>query len=402
MFRLLRVATVAATLAGVVLAATGPAHAAPTSSGPGPAGPPVPSSMTALIAYNQCVSGGPTSSDTTIANRLRPQMNGQRLGRALTDYNVSCARVIAATVSGRGLDKRAAVIAITTAITESTLHNYTEAVDHDSLGLFQQRPSQGWGTPTQLIDPIYATNAFLNAMLRKYPNNAWMSGDIGAICQAVQVSAVPDAYRHEVHDAQLLADALWAGGGGTVPSRYWVDTFSAAPVYASPTSTAQTGTLNQGTNYVFCKAWGRQVGSGSAYNHWWLKTDPDSGPAGQYVSAYYLSRWGNDEAKDNNGTVLPDCAGASRPKYWVDTFSAAPVYASPTSTAQTGTLNQGTNYVFCKAWGRQVGSGSAYNHWWLKTDPDSGPADQYVSAYYLSRWGNDEAKDNNGTVLPDC
>ncbi|NGN64767.1 M23 family peptidase, partial [Streptomyces sp. A7024] len=43
-----------------------------------------------------------------------------------------------------------------------------------------------------------------------------------------------------------------------------------------------------------------------------------------------------------------------------------------------------------------------YNHWWLKTDPDVGPANQYVSAYYLSRWGNDEARDNNGTVIPDC
>jgi hypothetical protein len=96
-------------------------------------------------------------------------------------------------------------------------------------------------------------------------------------------------------------------GGGPDPGKYWVDTFAAAPVYASPTSTGQTGTLNAGTNYVFCKSWGRQVGSGSAFNHWWLKTDPDTGPAGQYVSAYYLSRWGNDEARDNNGTVIPDC-----------------------------------------------------------------------------------------------
>ncbi|MFI5895209.1 hypothetical protein ACIA5D_34430 [Actinoplanes sp. NPDC051513] len=395
-----RLGVMGAVVAAALATAVGPAHANPDV--PGPAGKPVPLSMVAAIAYANCVSGGATSSDTTVANNLRAQMNGQRVGTALNGYHVSCARAITATVAGRGLDKRAAVIAITTAITESSLHNYTEAVDHDSLGLFQQRPSQGWGTPAQLIDPVYATNAFLNAMIRKYPNNAWMSGDIGAICQAVQVSAFPDAYRNEVHDAQLLANALWTGGGGSGASRYWVDTFAAAPAYASPTSTTQTGTLNQGTNYVFCKAWGRQIGSGSTYNHWWLKTDPDTGPAGQYVSAYYLSRWGNDEAKDNNGVVLPDCAGSSRPKYWVDTFAVAPVFATPTSTTQTGTLNQGTNYVFCKAWGRQIGSGSAFNHWWLKTDPDSGPADQYASAYYLSRWGNDEARDNNGTVIPDC
>ncbi|WP_344057048.1 hypothetical protein, partial [Sphaerisporangium rubeum] len=157
--------------------------------------------------------GGETAADGAVANQVRPSMNGPRMGRSVNAYNVSCARVISRTVKGRGLDKRAAVIAVTTAITESTLHNYTTAVDHDSLGLFQQRPSQGWGTPAQLVDPVYATNAFINAMLRKYPNNSWMSGDIGAICQRVQVSAVPDAYGREVHDAQLLVDALWNNTG---------------------------------------------------------------------------------------------------------------------------------------------------------------------------------------------
>jgi len=215
--------------------------------------------------------------------------------------------------------------------------------------------------------------------------------------EGASLAPYPTAY-----GVKSLTSTNCGGGGGGGTTKYWVDTFAAAPVYASATSTAQTGTLNAGTNYVFCKTWGRQIGSGSAYNHWWLKTDPDTGPAGQYVSAYYLSRWGNDEAKDNSGTVIPDCPGGSRPKFWVDTFAAAPVYASATSTAQTGTLNAGTNYVFCKTWGRQIGSGSAYNHYWLKTDPDTGPADQFVSAYYLSRWGNDEARDNNGVVIPTC
>ncbi|WP_204069963.1 hypothetical protein, partial [Planobispora siamensis] len=184
---------------------------APTGRIPGPAGPPVPPELAAALAYAACVPGGPTAADTAVANQVRPHMNGPRMGRAVNAYNVSCARIITSTTKGRGLDKRAAVIAVTTAITESTLHNYTVAVDHDSLGLFQQRPSQGWGTPAQLVDPVYATNAFLNAMLRKFPNNSWMSGDIGAICQKVQVSALPNAYAREVHDAQLLVDALWNG-----------------------------------------------------------------------------------------------------------------------------------------------------------------------------------------------
>ncbi|MFF2745572.1 C40 family peptidase [Kitasatospora sp. NPDC058048] len=188
--------------------------------------------------------------------------------------------------------------------------------------------------------------------------------------------------------------------------QYWVDTNANAPVYGSPTSTTSTGTLYRGTNYVYCKAWGREVSGGAGYNHWWLKTDPDSGPGGQWVSAFYLSRWGSDVAKDNNGTTIPDCPGGGTPpatgKYWVDTNATANVYASPTSTNATGTLYQGTNYVYCKAWGREVSGGAGYNHWWLKTDSDGGPAGQWVSAYYLSRWGSDVAKDNNGTTIPDC
>ncbi|MFI6272816.1 FG-GAP repeat domain-containing protein [Micromonospora zamorensis] len=211
--------------ASIVMAPTGSAAAvskaepSPTAeTGTGTAEP-MPTDAYLYIAYSQCVSGGATPADSALADKLRSRMNGDRLGSALNGYNVSCARVIAGTTKSRGLDKRAAVIAVTTAITESTLHNYTEAVDHDSLGLFQQRPSQDWGTPAQITDPVYATNAFLSAMLRKYPNNSWMTGDIGKICQTVQVSAYPDAYAKEVHDAQLLVDNLWTPTPVDQPSR---------------------------------------------------------------------------------------------------------------------------------------------------------------------------------------
>ncbi|GAA3156960.1 MULTISPECIES: M23 family metallopeptidase [Streptomyces] len=111
-------------------------------------------------------------------------------------------------------------------------------------------------------------------------------------------------YPGSYHQKYLTSDNGCSGGGG----KYWVDTFANAPGYASPTSTTQTGTLYAGTNYVFCKVWGREIRDASGnYNHWWLRTDLDVGPANQYVSAYYLSRWGNDEARDNNGTVIPNC-----------------------------------------------------------------------------------------------
>jgi len=94
--------------------------------------------------------------------------------------------------------------------------------------------------------------------------------------------------------------------------------------------------------------------------------------------------------------------GAGDDKFWVDTFADAPGYASPGAGASTGTLKKGTNYVYCRQWGPEVRVGSSFNHWWLKTDLDIGPANQWVSAYYLSRWGNDEAKDNAGREIEDC
>ncbi|AOH36170.1 N-acetylmuramoyl-L-alanine amidase [Luteimonas sp. JM171] len=108
--------------------------------------------------------------------------------------------------------------------------------------------------------------------------------------------------------------------------------------------------------------------------------------------------WASFYTMINDGAPPP----AATPTYWVDTWAAAPGYPSPTGGSQSGTLHQGTHYVYCKTWGRRQGSGAEFNHWWLKTDLDVGPANQWVSAYYLSRWGNDEARDNDGYDIPRC
>ncbi|HEY1972999.1 MAG TPA: NlpC/P60 family protein, partial [Pseudonocardia sp.] len=73
-------------------------------------------------------------------------------------------QLIISTVTRRGLPRRAAVLAVATALAESGLRNLHTG-DRDSLGLFQQRPSQGWGHPTQLLNPSYATDQFLNHLL---------------------------------------------------------------------------------------------------------------------------------------------------------------------------------------------------------------------------------------------
>ena len=73
------------------------------------------------------------------------------------------ASLIAAISIQRGLPARAATIALATAYQESKLHNI-DFGDRDSVGLFQQRPSQGWGTVRQIMDPVYATNRFYDAL----------------------------------------------------------------------------------------------------------------------------------------------------------------------------------------------------------------------------------------------
>ena len=97
-----------------------------------------------------------------------------------------------------GIGARGQQIAIATAMQESNLYNLHRAVDHDSLGLFQQRPSSGWGSPSELTNPTYAAHAFY-AVLVHY-KGAW--GSVWRAAQAVQRSAFPYAY--EKHSAAAL------------------------------------------------------------------------------------------------------------------------------------------------------------------------------------------------------
>ncbi|WP_280706865.1 hypothetical protein [Kitasatospora sp. GP30] len=114
------------------------------------------------------------------------------------------AATIAAVSISRGLPERALTIALATALQESKLRNL-DGGDRDSVGLFQQRPSQGWGTAQQIQDPVYATNKFLDALV-KVQGYARMS--LTDAAQAVQHSAYPGAYaKHESH-ATALAEAL--------------------------------------------------------------------------------------------------------------------------------------------------------------------------------------------------
>lgn len=140
---------------------------------------------TPFVAVEQCsVTGDPdTALDT-----------GQSRYAAL---------VVAGSVR-RGLPPRAATIALATAMQESKLRNLDHG-DRDSLGLFQQRPSQGWGTEAQLQDPHYATDAFYAALVKVHD---WGTRPITDVAQDVQRSALPTAYATHETFGRHWASAL--------------------------------------------------------------------------------------------------------------------------------------------------------------------------------------------------
>ncbi len=156
--------------------------------------------------HRPCRPGGPTPADRALAAKLGARLRGKLRG-ALDADRLCCARRIIAAVKARGLHRRAAVIAVTTAIVESTLLNIDRELDHDSLGLFQQRAS--WGSRAQRLNPTWATNAFLDSMQHKFPRSSWMPQPISRVCQRVQVSAYPGRYQLEVADARVIVFALW-------------------------------------------------------------------------------------------------------------------------------------------------------------------------------------------------
>ena len=114
------------------------------------------------------------------------------------------ASIIAGVSVRRGLSPRAASIALATAYQETGIRNLTYG-DRDSVGLFQQRPSQGWGTKQQLMDPSYAAGRFYDALV-KIRN--WETEDINNVAQKVQRSGYPEAYNDHEADARVLASAL--------------------------------------------------------------------------------------------------------------------------------------------------------------------------------------------------
>jgi hypothetical protein len=123
---------------------------------------------------------------------------------ALTLEQAANAATIAAVGKRLGMPDHAVTVALATALQESKLRNLAYG-DRDSLGLFQQRPSQGWGSPGQVRDPVQASRSFY-LHLRRVPG--WAALPVTVAAQRVQHSAAPEAYAQWEDAARQLARAL--------------------------------------------------------------------------------------------------------------------------------------------------------------------------------------------------
>lgn len=131
---------------------------------------------------------------------------------ALDLVQMANAATITAVGMRRKMPERAVVIALATAFQESKLENL-DTGDRDSVGLFQQRPSQGWGTPEKIQDPRYAASKFYSALKKV---KGWQKMRVTDAAQKVQRSAYPNAYEKWADESAVLAKALTGRATGAV------------------------------------------------------------------------------------------------------------------------------------------------------------------------------------------
>ncbi|WP_329567317.1 hypothetical protein [Kitasatospora sp. NBC_01266] len=236
------------------------------------------------------------------------------------DQGSNAATIAAVTIS-RGLPERALTIALATGLQESKLHNLPGG-DRDSVGLFQQRPSQGWGTEQQILDPVYATNKFLDALV-KVPGYARLP--LTEAAQDVQKSGYPGAYAKHEANATALAEALT----GRAPAAFsctvheFAQPLTADSDDSSPSPTAGPATTSDTARQLTDRVrreFGQAVsaapasGNGTPGTTLALTPDPsadtDPGADAQTQSGWAVAQWAVAHAQELGiGTVAYDGKG---------------------------------------------------------------------------------------------
>ena len=197
------------------------------------------------IAAGLLIAGGAwltNSVKDAFAPRLSPGCNatvGNDSYRLALDQSENAALISTLAVQ-RGMPARAASIALATALQESKLRNISYG-DLDSVGLFQQRPSQDWGSVEQIMDPLYSANAFYD-VLAQVPH--YVDLPINDAAQIVQRSGFPHAYAQHEPLSRAFASALTGqtpeGLNCTLPPA----TDSSAPETVSAAAQGALGTLD--------------------------------------------------------------------------------------------------------------------------------------------------------------
>jgi hypothetical protein len=176
---------------------------------------------------------------TLMTNLGEPSCRATALGRSVSfsPEQTANAATITAIALRRNLPARAATVANATAIVESKLRNIKFG-DRDSLGLFQQRPSQGWGTQEQILDPVYATNKFYDALIKV---KGYQGMAITKVAQEVQHSGFPQAYADHEEEGRILASTLSGHSPGGIGCRLDVPTASTPAATIARRLTAELG-----------------------------------------------------------------------------------------------------------------------------------------------------------------
>ncbi|MCG7202346.1 hypothetical protein [Streptomyces arenae] len=154
---------------------------------------------------NPKFSGEQEASGTQVTVPLHPE--GAQNSAKWSDRQVRNAASITNVARTRNFSPRAAVIAVAVAMQESTLNNLHHG-HADSVGLFQQRPSQGWGTVSELTDPVYASGQFYDRLVKV---DNWQQNSLANVAATIQRPA--EKYRNEY--------AKWESAAGSLVAKTW-------------------------------------------------------------------------------------------------------------------------------------------------------------------------------------
>jgi len=240
----------------------------------------------------------PVTITTSASSSSTPTGGWPEVGDWSTEQ-VTNAAIIAAVGQQLHVPVRGWVIAVATAMQESNLHNLGDQGthnDHDSLGLFQQRPSQGWGTADQILDPVYAATQFYYH-LANITN--WQDLPLTDAAQRVQKSAYPDAYAKWEDPATTLVNAVGSSGSWAMaidlehcPSNCpTILSNSGGPTPATPVATPQATANRDGGCTAGLVALGRAETWLTAWN---------SGPV-PYLSSDDPTTWFQGYRRDCSG-----------------------------------------------------------------------------------------------------